>query len=421
MEKCIVCYTAVNRMRKTTAITLALLVLLSFLFFMSPVGKFVAGIYPLGRPAPSLPPSGESLPFMLPEGFATSVYAEDVSGARVMVRDPKGVLLVSETGEGKVVALPNLDADGKADRVITVLEGLDNPHGLLVLCSETGFESVDQDDASRQSRAEADCTLYVAESHRVAAYRYDVDTYSATFKETLLELPADGGHSTRTLMLHPDNKRILVSIGSSCNVCTEEGERRAALLALDPSKEGYSVFARGLRNTVFMTTHYVTGDIWGTDMGRDLLGDDLPPEEINIIREGGNYGWPTCYSDRVHDEKFDHDHKAGECESTEAPIYEFQAHSAPLGLTFIDSTQFPKEWQGDLLVAYHGSWNRSTPTGYKIVQMNVDGNKITGEADFITGFLQGSNALGRPVDLEFDKAGSLYISDDKIGVVYKVV
>ncbi|OGG58333.1 hypothetical protein A2853_00230 [Candidatus Kaiserbacteria bacterium RIFCSPHIGHO2_01_FULL_55_17] len=413
-------------MRKTTAITLALLVLLSFLFFMSPVGKFVAGIYPLVRPAPSLPPSGESLPFMLPEGFATSVYAEDVSGARVMVRDPKGVLLVSETGEGKVVALPNLDADGKADRVITVLEGLDNPHGLLVLCSETGFESVDQDDPSRQSRAEADCTLYVAESHRVAAYRYDVDTYSATFKETLLELPADGGHSTRALMLHPDNKRILVSIGSSCNVCTEEDERRAAILALDPSKEGYSVFARGLRNTVFMTTHYVTGDIWGTEMGRDLLDDDLPPDEMNIIREGGNYGWPICYGKNVHDTDFDKNtYIRNPCmEPFETPSrIDIPAHSAPLGLAFVPEEGWPEEWWYDALVAYHGSWNRSVPTGYKIVRFPLDahGNPEGPAVDFMTGFMNENGAvIGRPVDILVEPGGTMYVSDDRAGAIYRI-
>ena len=171
----------------------------------------------------------------------------------------------------------------------------------------------------------------------------------------------------------------------------------------------------------FIKINPKTRELWGTEMGRDLIGDNLPPEEVNIIAKGKNYGWPNCYGNKIHDEKFDHSHSAGECEKTEVPIYGSQAHSAPLGLVFIDSAQFPQSWQGDLLVAYHGSWNRSVPTGYKIVRMNVKGNKITGETAFLTGFLQGTNALGRPVDLEFDSSGSLYISDDKIGVVYKII
>ena len=154
-------------------------------------------------------------------------------------------------------------------------------------------------------------------------------------------------------------------------------------------------------------------------MGRDYLGDNLPPEEINIIRDGANYGWPICYGNKIHDDKFDtNQYIRDPCEDSVSPIFEFPAHSAPLGLTFINSPQFLTDWQGDLLVAYHGSWNRSTPAGYKVVRMKVAGNTITGAEDFITGFGQ---ALARPVDLIFDSQGSLYISDDKAGVVYKII
>lgn len=141
-----------------------------------------------------------------------------------------------------------------------------------------------------------------------------------------------------------------------------------------------------------------------------------------IISENGDYGWPTCYGDRIHDTDFDKNvYTEDPCLFTQSPVFKIPAHSAPLGLTFINSKQFPEDWQGDLLVAYHGSWNRSIPTGYKVVRMKVDGNAISGEEDFLTGFLQGNQALARPVDLIFDKAGFLYISDDKAGYIFKIV
>lgn len=417
MRERTVCYTSVNSMRKTTALTLGLLLLLSFLFFMSPVGRYVVGTPFSGNPEPPPPPRSEQLSFELAEGFAAHLFAENVPGARVMHRDPKGTLLVSETSQGKIVALPNLDSDGKADRLITVLDGLNNPHGLLMLCPDTGNVSADQDV----------CLLYVAETHRVAAYAYDADTYSATFEKTLINLPDDGGHFTRTLMLHPDNKRILVSVGSSCNVCMENDERRATVLAIDLEIKKMSVFATGLRNTVFMTTHYVTGDIWGTDMGRDYLGDDLPPDEINIIRPStslgvNNYGWPFCYGKGIRDSTFRSD-KEFDCTTTDTSHLDIPAHSAPLGIAFVPEEGWPEEMWYDALVAYHGSWNRSTPTGYRVVRFPLDaeGNPEGGPQDFMTGFMnERGTVIGRPVDILLEPGGVMFVSDDKAGVIYRI-
>jgi len=154
-------------------------------------------------------------------------------------------------------------------------------------------------------------------------------------------------------------------------------------------------------------------------MGRDFLGDNKPPDEINIIEKDKHYGWPFCYGDQVYDPSLGQRDQAF-CDTTIAPVYKIQAHSAPLGLTFIDSPIFPESWQGDLLVSYHGSWNRSTPVGYKVVHMNVEEGRITSEEDFLSGFLQGSTALGRPVDMEFGSSGELYLSDDKSGAVYLI-
>lgn len=401
-------------MRKTVALLLVLIALAAALFLMSPVRDFISGILPLARSAPELPQDGSPLPFSLPEGFQAYVYADDVPGARVMARDPKGALLVSLTSEGSVVVLPNLDSDGKADKKIVILENLNNPHGLLVMCSDTGFESVDQDD----------CTLYVAESHRVAAYRYDADTYSAVFEKTIAELPDDGGHDTRSLMLHPDGKRILISVGSSCNVCEEKDTRRAAILAHDLQTNAVSMFATGLRNTVFMTTHYVTGDIWGTDMGRDMLGDDIPPDEVNIIAGGAWYGWPWFYGKNVEDLKFSPNTRPSFAQQPVESHLDIPAHSAPLGLALIPEEGWSEDLWYDLLVAYHGSWNRSTPTGYKIVRfpLNAQGNSEGPAVDFMNGFMtQSGEVVGRPVDIIAEPGGSLFISDDRAGLVYRIV
>ena len=337
-------------------------------------------------------------PLKVASDFKIGIFAKDLGAARDLQISFGGTLLVSLKDSGAVYALPDKDKDGKVDQKVKVLEGLDKPHGIAFSGGK----------------------LFVAELRKVSRYSWNEKTLAAKFEKKLFDLPYNGGHNTRSIVINSDGD-LFVTIGSSCNVCVEKHPWLAAVIVSDVNGKIPKVFAKGLRNSVFIKLNPTTGQLRGTEMGRDLLGDNLPAEEINIIREGKNYGWPTCYGNKVHDEKFSHNHEVGECESTEAPIYEFQAHSAPLGLTFIDSTQFPKEWQGDLLVAYHGSWNRSIPTGYKIVRMSIEGNKITGEADFVTGFLSGSSALGRPVDLEFDKAGSLYISDDKIGVVYKVV
>jgi glucose/arabinose dehydrogenase len=266
----------------------------------------------------------------------------------------------------------------------------------------------------------------VAESHRVIAYKYDADTYTASSGETLLSLPDDGGHNTRTLLLHPDGTRLLVSVGSSCNVCEENDPRRASILAVDLTTKEVTTFAKGLRNTVFMTIHPVTGETWGTDMGRDNLGDDIPPDEVNILRADGNYGWPTCYGKNIHDAEFDTKTyiRAPCSEPFETPSHiDIPAHSAPLGLAFIPEEGWPEKYWYDLLIAYHGSWNRSVPTGYKIIRIPLDAHGAPeGEpVDFMTGFMTGDGTvLGRPVDIQAEPGGILYITDDRAGVVYRI-
>lgn len=337
-------------------------------------------------------------PLKIAAGFKIGIFAKDLGAARDLQFSPGGVLMVSSPSRGKVYALTDKNNDGKADKLVTVLNGLDEPHGLAFYRGK----------------------LFVAELTKVGRYFWDEKNLAAKRDKILFSLPYNGGHHTRSLAISSYGQ-LFVSIGSSCNVCIEASQWLASIVVSDSEGKNPRFFAKGLRNSVFIIINPKTGQLWGTEMGRDHLGDNLPPEEINIIESGKDYGWPFCYGNKTYDLKFPHPHMGGECASTQAPIYEFQAHSAPLGLTFIDSSQFPDEWQGDLLVAYHGSWNRSVPTGYKVVRMDVNGNKIAKDEDFITGFLDGSQTLGRPVDLEFSKDGSLFISDDKLGVVYRVV
>ena len=351
---------------------------------------------------------GEPVQFPLkpPEGFQIGVFAKDLGAVRDLEFTSGGTLLASITSKGTVVTLSDKNDDGKADEIKEILKNLEKPHGLAFYGGK----------------------LFVAQESGVLRYNWNEQTLTATLDKKLFDLPSGGRHFTRSIAFGKGGQ-MFVSIGSTCDVCFEKHQFLAAVIVSDSEGANPRLFAKGLRNSVFITINPKTDELWGTEMGRDFLGDNLPPDEINIIRDDGDYGWPLCYGNRVHDTNFDKKVyiqivPQPPCGETEPPVYEIPAHSAPLGLTFIDSQQFPKDWQGDLLVSYHGSWNRSTPTGYKIVRMDVKGNTIKGDSDFLTGFLGSATvpggALGRPVDLIFDKAGSLYISDDKAGVVYKV-
>ncbi len=346
-----------------------------------------------------------------PEGFSISVFARDLGPARAMAWDPAGNLLVSVTQEGKVLALPDYNKDGAADRAATVAENLNRPHGLLF----------------------SNDKLYIAESDQVATYDYNQQILRASNKEKIIDLPNGGGHFTRTLLKTPNN-RLLISVGSTCNVCVESDWRRAAVLISNMDGSNLEVFASGLRNSVFMAVHPKTEDIWVTEMGRDFLGDNLPPDEINILKDDRNYGWPVCYGKNIHDTNFDKNtYIRNPCmEPFEIPSFiDLPAHSAPLGLAFIPAdSAWPQNMWDDLLVAYHGSWNREEPTGYKIVRFKldehgnyegVDSTSSPQAEDFISGWLQGDRVLGRSVDILVQPGGVMYISDDHAGVIYRVV
>ncbi len=338
-----------------------------------------------------------------PLGFHISVYAEDVDSARMMIFSPGGVLLVSESGEGKVVALPDPKHTGKAARTVTVLDGLNEPHGIAF------FEG----------------KLYVAENDKVRRYDWDEANLRTSNPKLLANLPTGGGHSTRTMLFH--GGKMYISVGSSCNVCIEKDSRRAAVMEFNPDGSGQRIFAKGLRNAVGLAVNPKTDTVWVTVNGRDWLGDDLPPETIyDLGSDGGDAGWPYCYGDRVPDSNFT---KPGDdrCQAVLEPKVQMQAHSAPLGLAFYEGSQFPAEYQNNVFVAFHGSWNRSVPTGYKIVRVKLDdkGRPQSGAEDFISGWLAPGETkkgrwMGRPVGIAFDNNGTMYLSDDAGGVIYRI-
>lgn len=357
-----------------------------------------------------------NMPLVLPAGFKISLFTPKIGPLRFMAFSPDGILFVSmpsskglyvdnRPDDGKIFALPDKDNNGLADEVKTVLSGLHVPHGITFY---NGY-------------------LYLAEEDKVSRYPYLNDSKVGA-RETIASLPSGGEHVSRTIGFSPPSSaeasagkvgKMYVSVGSACNVCATGEEGTAAIWELNSDGTGGRIFARGLRNTVGFVFHPTTGEIWGTDNGRDLLGDDLPPDEINIVQDGKNYGWPYCYGKNLLD-PFGKDIPGSVCLSKAPSHSDLQAHSAPLGLRFVTSSQF-STWSGDLLVARHGSWNRSQPVGYDIVRLDVEGNAVVGEYPFITGWLTAKNEkLGKPVDVIFGPDGSLYISDDKANLIYKV-
>ncbi len=339
-------------------------------------------------------------PLDVPDGFSISIFAKNIPAARVIAFGPMGNLWVTQTGIGKITRLDieNNAAVGK----IEIFSGLKNPHGIA-------FHPRDP------------YIFYFAEEDKISAVSLDEEGMPSGEPQKIIDLPGGGRHYTRTIGFGPDG-RLYISIGSSCDVCIEKDDRTAKIFSAKRDGSDLKEYASGLRNSVFFTWHPNTGDMWATEMGRDFLGDDLPPDEINIIEDGKYYGWPYFYGKNIKDKEFDSSGDGiPDTEPTPSHI-DIQAHSAPLGLSFISDETWPPEYQDDLLVSYHGYWNRSEPTGYKIARfiLDEDGN-YQGTEDFITGWLtENGSILGRPVDIIFGPDGSAYISDDRAGVIYRI-
>ena len=356
---------------------------------------------PLGQDQPGEtgdllePGNFTGLPLTIPEGMRLDYLVEDLSGARdIEGPDAQGNYWVSRMRNG-VISKIELDGEGNASQVDHVFKGLNQPHGLAF-------------DPQNPS------LLYYAEVDKVSK----VDISGEFLPKKLIDLPREGRHFTRSLLFGRDD-RLYISIGSSCDVCEEKDERYATIYSMGKDGSDFKLEAQGLRNAVFMATNPITGDIWVTEMGRDRLGDDLPPDEINILGQGDHYGWPYCYGQNVKDEEFKNEEG---CEDKIPSYIDLQAHSAPLGLAFVPEEGWPEAYWNDLLVAYHGSWNRTVPTGYKIMHIELDdeGNEVSRGA-FVEGWLaENGDVFGRPVDVEVLPGGTMYITDDHKGAVYRL-
>ena len=335
----------------------------------------------------------------VPPGFKVTYYAADVSGVRFMAIGPGGALYATQPGKGRVIRLADANHDGYADGVETVVEGLNQPHGLA-------FHKG---------------ALYVANTDGVVKVAVGANGLASGKPEYVNHYSSGGGHWTRTIVFGADSA-MYVSVGSTCNICVEQSTDRAAVLRFNEDGSGKRVFASGLRNAVGVAVHPTTGEIWVSQNERDNISpdhQDLPPEELNILKDGGDYGWPYCYGNRLPNPEYK---DAARCAATIAPALEMQAHSAPLGISFLArATKFPAEYRGDLLVAFHGSWNRDVPTGAKVIRVRVTNGKPTGASDFITGW-QGADGKrwGRPVDIVVAADGSVLVSDDGSGAIYRV-
>ena len=335
----------------------------------------------------------------LPPGFSISVYAEDVPNARSMALSPDGTLFVGTRKAGNVYAVVDADKDGKtAEKVYTLARGLQMPNGV----------------------AFKDGALYVAEVSRITRYD-DIEKHlDAPPKPAVVydQLPDKDHHGWKYLAFGPDDK-LYSQIGAPCDTCNMEPEdkRFATLFRIDADGKNFEIIAKGVRNSVGVAWHPTTQELWFTENGRDMLGDDIPPDELNRLAETGqHFGYPFCHGGDIPDPEWGKDRP---CDEFIKPVQKLDPHVAALGLKFYTGTQFPAEYQNQLLIAEHGSWNRTTPIGYRIMQVKLDdaGNALS-YTPFAEGWLQEGGPWGRPVDLLIMPDGSLLVSDDEANVIY---
>ncbi len=332
-------------------------------------------------------------------GFTISVFADQVPGVRSILETETGDLLASLSKKGKVVLLhKDADLDGLSDGQQDLITGLNLPHGMDIY---QGW-------------------LYIAETDAIGRIQYDAKSRQTVgeYQRIVTGLPKGGNHWSRSLRFGPDGL-MYVSIGSSCNSCQEKDARRAAILRFTADGKQQEFFATGLRNTVGFDWHPETKDLYGVDNGRDFLGDDFPPDELNKIESGRFYGWPYFNGDQIPDDDFTGLAKQKLAESR-PPVHQFASHSAPLSIVFIENEQLRKLISGDALVALHGSWNRTEMSGYKLVVLKFGPDRGILESDFITGFEFNDDVIGRPVAIVESSEGELYISDDFSGSIYRV-
>ena len=338
--------------------------------------------------------------WVVPAGFHVTVFADSVENAREMALGPSGTVFVGSFRAGKVHAVIDRDGDRKADRVVLVASGLDQPNGVAI----------------------RNGALYVATASRLLRFddierRLDSPPAPVVVRDSLPN-PKDG-HTWKFIAFGPDSL-LYMSVGAPCNVCLSP-PMVSTILRMKPDGSNLEVFAEGVRNTVGFDWHPITRELWFTDNGRDLLGDDVPNDELNVAWKAGlHFGFPFCHQGDVPDPQFGAQRA---CSTTEPPVQKLGAHVAALGFTFYTGDMFPASYKNAAIIAQHGSWNRSVPSGYRVMVARTDGRRVTSYETFLDGFLPGRDsapggraagaaALGRPVDVLQLPDGSILISDD---------
>ena len=331
----------------------------------------------------------------LPPGFRIALFADGVRNARSLALGDAGTVFVGTRDAGNVHAIVH---DGeRATAVKRIAKGLDAPNGV----------------------AFRDGALYVAENSRILRFDAIESRLDDPPEPVVVSagFPDDDHHGWKFIAFGPDGK-LYVPVGAPCNIC-EPSARHALISRIAADGSGYEVVARGVRNSVGFDWNPADGSLWFTDNGRDWMGDDTPPCELNqVTATGQHFGYPYCHGGDIADPEFGGE--AHPCADYVPPQLRFGAHTAPLGMRFYSGAMFPPEYRGDAFVALHGSWNRSRKSGYQVVRVRVDGGKAVAAEPFVQGWLQGEKVLGRPVDLLVMPDGSMLVSDDKNGAIYRI-
>lgn len=332
----------------------------------------------------------------LPPGFTIDIFADNLPNARSITRSPSGTIFVSTRDAGKVYAVRDTNGDNVADQKWTLLSGMHMPNGV----------------------AFKDGDLYVAEVSRLWRLP-DIDNrLDQPQKELIVEnYPNKDHHGWKYIAFGPDDK-LYIPVGAPCNVCESADHIFASITRIDLASKSREIVHRGIRNTVGFTWHPVTKELWFTDNGADWLGEDMPACELNHApKDGLHFGFPYCHQGDFADPKLGNKES---CKEYVPPAVKLGAHVAPLGLAFCTGSMFPSEFQHQIFIAEHGSWNRTTPLGYRITMVRLEGNTPVAYETFAEGWLQDGKAWGRPVDIEFLPDGSMLVSDDHAGMVYRI-
>lgn len=335
----------------------------------------------------------------LPAGFKIEVFAE-VDNARSMVMSPSGILYIGNRNGDKVYAVKDTDGDFKADKKWTIASGLNMPNGV----------------------AFKDGDLYVAEVSRILKYSGIESKLANPPAPEIIndKYPTETHHGWKYIAFGPDGK-LYVPVGAPCNICDSKDEVYASITRINPDGSGREIFARGVRNTVGFTWHPVTKELWFTDNGRDMLGDDIPPCELNrASKTGMHFGYPYCHGGTIKDPQFGDKRP---CSDFTVTAQNLGPHTAPLGIKFYTGNMFPAAYKNQAFIAEHGSWNRSKKIGYRVSLVKVENNtKATSYETFASGWLddETQKVWGRPVDVLELNDGSMLVSDDQADVVYRI-